>query len=371
MATAKGSAEKRELPQRKLWHNIEEASLQALATIKFSTEDNYLYPSLCKQHLWQHALFKGVSATAKLEQGFPLIQLMHGAVACELMDSFSFHMDAAFRSTQFSKEELTFLRKIRLEHFLCEVPWGVLHTERAAEVVNTLQEDTMTVTLKGEVLPLFSEDWRNLFGKIFQLSPKTHSEAGKWTLHELFPSLKAVQKGQTTVKIADCQAAGSKRPLRLLSSFFCLNTTNQYNITIHFAELVLATLNGQAVDWPLEFLDEFKAEIISLHRHQQEQKAKVVKTAIGPHLTLIINEAELLGSQERGDAGFDTTAGLTITERTPQPKKRKLGEESAAHLEKVVRVVPRPPLYSPRPSPNPIPESKAQRSTLEAGGPSK
>ena len=47
---------------------------------------------------------------------------------------------------------------IKVGALLCEVPWGVLHTVRADEVVNTLQEDTLTVTLKGEVLPLFFED---------------------------------------------------------------------------------------------------------------------------------------------------------------------------------------------------------------------
>jgi hypothetical protein len=46
---------------------------------------------------------------------------------------------------------------------------------------------------------------------------------------------------------------------------------------------VLAALNGEKVDWPLENFDEFKAEVITLHRHQREDKAKVMKTAIGPH----------------------------------------------------------------------------------------
>ena len=137
-----------------------------------------------------------------------------------------------------------------------------------------------------------------------------------------------MQKGQATVKIGDCQISGSKKPLRLLSSFFCLNTASQYSITIHFAKLVVAAVNGQAVDWPLEFFDEFKAEVITLHRHQQEDKAKVVKTAIGPHLTLLIEEANFLGSQERKTAGFGTPTGLSMTERAPLARKRKIGEDS-------------------------------------------
>jgi hypothetical protein len=133
----------------------------------------------------------------------------------------------------------------------------------------------------------------------------------------LFPSLETIQKGQKNVKVGDCKVAGSKRPLRLLSSFFCLNTSGQYSISIHFARLVLAALNGENVDWPLEFLDEFKAEVLALHRHQQQGKAKVIKTAIGPHLTLLIEKANCLDAQEKKIAGFGTPSGLTLTERIP------------------------------------------------------
>ena len=224
---------------------------------------------------------------------------MHGLLPYKPMELVIFSMDAAYRSTQFSTEELSFLRKIRLEQFLCNVPWGVVHAVRAREVIDTLEEDTMHVTIKGEVLPLFSEDWRALFLKIFHLAPKGEGEGGKLQLSDLFPSLATIQEGQKSVKIGDCKVAGSKRPLRLLSSFFCLNTSGQYSITIHFAELLLTAMNGEKVDWPLEFFDEFKAEILTLHRHQQADKAKVIRTAIGPHLTLLIEEANLLGSQER------------------------------------------------------------------------
>ena len=48
---------------------------------------------------------------------------------------------------------------------------------------------------------------------------------------------------------------------------------------------------------------------------------------IGSHLTLFIADAELLGKQEKADAGFGTISGLTMMERTPPPQKRKLGEE--------------------------------------------
>ena len=327
------------------WNLVESGALKALAKIKFSTEDRNLYPPLCKLHIWQQALLQAVAGAAKLSQDSPSIKLMHGLLPYDPMETITFSMDAAYRSTQFSKEELAFLRKLRLESFLCNVPWGVVHAVRALEAIDTLQEDTLQVTLKGELMPLFSENWRELFLKIFHLAPRGEGEKGdKLQLQDLFPSLGTIQEGQKNVKVGDCRVAGSKRPLRLLSSFFCLNTSGQYSISIHFAKLVLAALNGEKVDWPLEFLDEFKTEIIALHRHQQQDKPKVVKTAIGPHLTLLIEQAELLGKQERKVAGFGTIAGLTMTERVPPPRKRKLEDETKkGKMETVIRVSPKQP----------------------------
>ena len=343
MATVDERTKHTNSQQGEAWKHIESGALKALTSIGFSTENSKLYPPTCKQHIWQQVLVQASLQAAKLLQNYPTLKLMHGLVSYTPMESFTFHMDAAYKSTQFSKEELIFLRKLRLEEFLCNVPWGVVHPVRATEAITTLQEETLKVSLKGEILPLFSENWRELFHNIFHLSPKGEGEGKVRQLHELFPSLKVLQKGQVTVKVSDCQMPGSKRPLRLLSSFFCLNTTSQYSITIHFAKLVLAAVNGQAVDWPLEFFDEFKAEVISLHRHQQEDKAKVIKTAIGPHLTLLIDDANLLGSQERRIAGFGTPTGLSMTERIPPPRKRKLEEgSSSGKLEVLTRVTPHP-----------------------------
>ena len=349
MATIPGSVtSKKQLSERnEALKQIRSEAFKFFTFLKFSNEDSELHPPTCKQHIWQQILLQAVKQAAKLSPNYPTLRLMHGLLPYTPMELVTFSMDAAYRSTQFSTEELSFLRKIRLEQFLCNVPWGVVHAVRAREVIDTLQEDTMQVTLKGEVLPLFSEDWRALFLKIFHLAPKGEGERGKLQLSDLFPSLATIQEGQKSVKIGDCKVAGSKRPLRLLSSFFCLNTSGQYSITIHFAELLLTALNGEKVDWPLEFFDEFKAEILTLHRHQQADKAKVIRTAIGPHLTLMIEEANLLGTQERKLAGFGTSAGLTMTERVPPPRKRKLGEASGSgKLDTVVRVTPHPSRHS-------------------------
>ena len=349
----------------KAWKHIELGALKALTTIKFSTEDSKLYPPLCKQHIWQRVLLQAVVKAAKLIQDSPTLTLMHGLLPYKPMEVVSFHTDAAYKSTQFSKEELTFLRKLRLEQFLCDVPWGVVHSARALEAINTLHTNTLQVTIKGEELPLFSANWRELFFKVFHLTPKAAGEGGKLQLQDLFPSLTTIQEGQKSVKVGDCQVAGSKRPLRLLSSFFCLNTSGQYSISIHFANLVLAALNGEKVDWPLEFFDEFKAEVLTLHQHQEEEKAKVMKTAIGPHLTIIIDEANLLDNQERRVAGYGTPAGLSMTEREPPPRKRKLGDPTGkGKLDAVIRVTSR----YPHPSKN---QAQAVRDAETTGEPSK
>ena len=78
---------------------------------------------------------------------------------------------------------------------------------------------------------------------------------------------------------------------------------------------MLAAINGHAV------------EVITLHRHQGDERAKVINIAIGPHLILIIDNAKLLANQERKASSFGTPSGFTMTERAPLPKKRKLGDQ--------------------------------------------
>ena len=123
------STEKQHSQREKLWSLVETGALKALTKVRFSTEDKELYPPLCKQHIWQQALTQAVTQAAKLLKDFPSLKLMHGLLPYTPMDPFTFHMDAAYKSTQFGKEELSFLRKLRLEQFLCNVPWGVVHQE--------------------------------------------------------------------------------------------------------------------------------------------------------------------------------------------------------------------------------------------------
>ena len=193
MTTTKAIAEGQRAQFNETWEVVESGALKALAKIKFSTEDSELYPPLCKQHVWQQVLLQAVNQAARLLKDFPSFRLMHGLVSYTPMEAITFSMDAAYKSTQFSKEELVFLRKLRLEDFLCNVPWGVVHTVRAMEAIDTLEEDTMQVTLKGEVMPLFSANWRELFLKVFHLTPRGEGDRGEnLQLQDLFPSLETV-----------------------------------------------------------------------------------------------------------------------------------------------------------------------------------
>lgn len=52
----------------------------------------------------------------------------------------------------------------------------------------------------------------------------------------------------------------------MLSSLFCLNTAGQNYIAISFAKLILAAVNGQAVDSPEEFYHGLRNELVKLHK---------------------------------------------------------------------------------------------------------
>ena len=106
----------------------------------------------------------------------------------------------------------------------------------------------------------------------------------KWQLTELFPTLKEAFELKEIVWISKCQHPGAKRPLCLLSSFFCLNPTHQNHITISFAEMVVSTLNGQEMNRPHEFYHEITVESTILHNEHLAAKVKVEKTSIGPIL---------------------------------------------------------------------------------------
>lgn len=123
--------------------------------------------------------------------------------------------------------------------------------------------------------------------------------------------------------MTDCLYPGAKKPLIILSYLFCLNTTGQNYISIPFAELILAALNGQAVDWLEEFYQELREEVLKLHHKHSQNMVKVVRTTIGPHLTLMIKAAGAMNLQHEIEARFHMAKPFCTSEPSIQPKKRR------------------------------------------------
>lgn len=163
-------------------------------------------------------------------------------------ERYLFIVDAILRNHEFSLEEVKFLRQINLEGFVVRITWEVLHETLNREALSNPQEETMMTTLQEKTIPLITADLSTQLWEIFELTNRKGKVSTQWKISKLFPSLKIAPERQQTVKVIDCTYPGAKRPLRILSSSFCLNTAGQNHISISFAELILAALNGQAVD---------------------------------------------------------------------------------------------------------------------------
>lgn len=131
-----------------------------------------MYPPLCKQHIQQGMFAKDVADNTQTGKNPLTIQFMYGEVSYVQMDSFTVSANVTYMVMQFTQEDVTFLQKVRLECFLCDVPWGVLHLAMVAEAINTLQEKTLGITFKGKYVQLFSKNWKNMFLKVFKLALK-------------------------------------------------------------------------------------------------------------------------------------------------------------------------------------------------------
>lgn len=134
---------------------------------------------------------------------------------------------------------------------------------------------------------------------------------------ELFSALADMSKNWTTIKVQDCKAPGSMRPQCLLSSLFCFNNTNKYTIFVSFAKILEQAWQGQAVDWHVEFRAELKYEIITLHRQQVKGKVKVIKSPLGPHVTILLHVANALNEKEKRETWFMSSQSLTMLQQTP------------------------------------------------------
>lgn len=285
--------------QQMFWKNLQDICLQTFTSVCWSTTHSRWYPRLCKWHISQGLLCKAASevqgadwANMKRKQGE------------EQPERYIFIVDAILRNHQFTLEEVKFLKQINLDGFVTRVSWRVLHEALIREALINLEEPTMMTTVQGVTFPLLASDWRAQLQDTFEFTTRKTTATKHLEVTDFFPSLKNAAEGQETVKVSDCTFPGAKKPLRILSSLFCLNTTSQNHISISFAELILAALNGHNIDWAGEFYQEFRDEIIKLHQKHTQTTVKVVRTTIGPHLTLILKAAGVMNIRNEVEAGF-------------------------------------------------------------------
>jgi len=58
--------------------------------------------------------------------------------------------------------------------------------------------------------------------------------------------------------------------------FVSIQRTGHNHISIPFAELILAALNGHTIDWVEEFRQELRDEIVKLHQKHSQNTVKVM-----------------------------------------------------------------------------------------------
>ena len=280
------------------WKNLQAKCLQRFISVRWKTSESQWITQSCKFHLFTGVLWKAL--TTIKEDDLADMKRKQGE---EQPERYLFVVDAVLRHQQFTIEEIKFLRKINLDGFVTKVSWKVLHEALCREALANFEESTLFAKVQGETIPIIAGDWRAQFEQVFHLTERKVPSTKQWELAELFPSLKSTTEGQETVKVSDCTFPGAKKPLKILSSLFCLNTAAQNYISIPFAELIVEALNGQAVDWPEEFYQGFHDEVVKLHR-KSLRAVKVVRTTIGPHITLILKAAGVLNLRQEVEAGF-------------------------------------------------------------------
>lgn len=303
----------------RFWKGVQLTCLQAFSQVHWHSGKSQWYSPTCKLHTFQAVLREALSR----EEGIlELTDTMKRGPEDRQDVLYAFSIDPALKY-QLTPGEREFLKKLDLEDFLTSNSWGVLHSPLVTEAIAALEPDTFWTTVKGEKVRLIAEDWREQFKHTFQLTKKEAQPVTRqWKVTELFPTLKENPE-KDTVHISDCQHPGARRPLRLLSSIFCLNPTHQNSITLAFVEMVVAALNGQGADWPQEFYHEITEELTTLHNKHLATRVKVEKTSVGPHLTLILKAGGVLNIREELEAGYRSERALTLEEQRPVPKKPK------------------------------------------------
>ena len=323
----------------KLWKEVQLACFQTFSRVHWHPGKSQWYFQACKFHIFQAVLRRAVS---ECKENPEFVERMKRGLETENTELYVFSTNADI-NYKLTPEERGFLRAIHLEEFVTAVSWGVLHPQLVREAIASLEPTTLTATVKGQSQAILSKEWRTQFQQVFHLELKPKQPVTKrWSLAELFPSVDEKTGKHETVRITDCVYPGAKRPLRLLSCLFCLNSTHQHHIATSFAENILAALNGRPMDWPQEFYYEISEELLALHAKHRATRVKAGKTSVGPHVTLILKASGVFDIREEMEAGYKTSKALTIAEQVPHPKRQKSQAVKGPGSQLRIRVPPPP-----------------------------
>jgi hypothetical protein len=235
-----------------------------------------------------------------------------------------FSTDMAALDFEPSREEETFLQIIGLDRFLTRVTWEILNTSVVQEVIANFNLDTMESALNGQTFPIFGNDWRNKMRTVFYLTTFSATrEPGtpKVRAANIFPNYAdKVKTRADTCKIVECTIQEAKRPLRFFNSLFLLRT-NTNTISCQAIAHIADALNGKLVDWPELFKEIILTELRTLKEELFKDKTTVLKSMVGPPLTMLLITEGLLSVQQELEAGILMPPDFI---EKPLSKKRKL-----------------------------------------------
>ena len=241
------------------------------------------------------------------------------------VDDIVFSTEMSAMDFEPSRKEETFLQLIGLDRFVTRVTWEMLNVSVVREVITNLNLDTMESALNGQVFPLFSKDWRNRMRVVFyltQFSAKREPGTPKVAAADIFPSFGEKTKSKAgACKVAECTIPEAKRPLRFFNSLLLLRTST-HSIPCQYITHIADALNGKSVDWPAVFREIIETELKNLKHELFKDKSALLKSMVGPPITMLLMDEGLLSVQQEIDAGFLETSVLQ-DKIVPSSKKRK------------------------------------------------
>lgn len=146
---------------------------------------------------------------------------------------------------------------------------------------------------------------------------------------DLFPNIKEKMRSKLgTCKINDCTIIEARKPLKFFNSLF-LFRTNANTISCSAIAHIQDALNGKEVDWLRLFYEYLKAELITLKEELYKDKTTILRTLVGPPITMLLASGGFLTVQQEIGAGMLLPSQLE--EKAPN-KKRKL-EDKMEHTD--------------------------------------